>query len=124
MTTVYHVTSIFQPTTEATRAQFDDRITLIGRRIEKYIKRCLYWKVNDEDDLDNLVQDAFLRLWKLYQANPPLMDYDDKWWVMQGLRGAEYAFAKLKYQTGTSAIISLSAWNTTPAILSGLTRMV
>ena len=38
MSTVYHVDTVFQPAIEASNEQFEARMTIIGKRLERYLR--------------------------------------------------------------------------------------
>ncbi len=102
MTTVYHVTSLFQPSEEVNPDQFEARIAIIGRRLERFIRSRLWYLSADQDDFDDAFQGALIRLWKLYQQDPQIMDLDDGWWMITGLRAAQIALKALKAQRSIS----------------------
>ena len=65
LTEVYHTTTIFQPSTQASRDQFDARISIIGRRLERCIHNRLWYLCSSPDDMDDAIQGALIRLWKI-----------------------------------------------------------
>jgi len=101
LTVVYHTTSIFQPSTQANRDQFDARISIIGRRLECCIRSRLWYLCSSPDDLDDAIQGALIRLWNIYQQQPWIMDMGDGWWMKVGLRAAQNALRRLIVQRGT-----------------------
>jgi hypothetical protein len=52
---VYHTTSIFQPTTQASRDQFDARTSIIGRCLERRIRYRLWYLCSSPDDMDDAI---------------------------------------------------------------------
>jgi DNA-directed RNA polymerase specialized sigma24 family protein/transposase-like protein len=98
---VYHTTSIFQPSAQASRDQFDARISIIGRRLERCIRSRLWYLCSSPDDIDDGIQGALIRLWKVYQQQPWIMDMGDGWWMKVGLRAAQNALRGLIVQRGT-----------------------
>ncbi len=101
LTEVYHTTSLFQPSTQASRDQFDARISIIGRRLERCVRARLWYLCSNPDDLDDAIQAALIRLWNTYQKQPWLMDMGDGWWMKIGLRAAQNALRGLIVQRGT-----------------------
>jgi DNA-directed RNA polymerase specialized sigma24 family protein len=101
LTEVYHTTSIFQPSTQASHDQFDARIIIIGRRLERCIHYRLWYLCSSPDDLDDAIQAALIRLWNTYQKQPWMMDMGDGWWMKIGLRAAQNALRGLIAQCGT-----------------------
>jgi len=100
-TEVYHTTSIFQPSTQASQDQFDARISIIGRRLERCIRSRLWYLCSNPDDMDDAIQGALIRLWNVYQQQPWIMDMGDGWWMKIGLRAAQNALRGLIVQRGT-----------------------
>ncbi len=84
MTSVYHVTSLFESTTTTSYDQFEARIVIIGSRLERYIHGRLWHLSDNDDDLDDAFQGALIRLWKAYRHEPWIMDLDDRWWLNAG----------------------------------------
>lgn len=101
LTEVYHTTSLFQPSTQASRDQFDAWISIIGRRLERCIRRRLWYLCSNPDDIDDAIQSALIRLWNSYQRQPWIMDIGDGWWMKIGLRAAQKALRGLIVQRGT-----------------------
>jgi DNA-directed RNA polymerase specialized sigma24 family protein len=101
LTEVYHTTTIFQPSTQASRDQFDARISIIGRRLERCIRSRLWYLCSSPDDLDDAIQGALIRLWNTYQKQPWIIDMGDGWWMKIGLRAAQNALRGLIVQRGT-----------------------
>ena len=101
LTEVYHTTSVFQPSTQASRDQFDARISIIGRRLERCVRYRLWDLCSSPDDLDDAIQGALIRLWEVYQRQPWMMDMGDGWWMKIGLRAAQNALRGLIVQRGT-----------------------
>jgi DNA-directed RNA polymerase specialized sigma24 family protein/transposase-like protein len=97
---VYHTTSIFQPSTQASRDQFDARISIIGGRLERCIRSRLWYLCSSPDDIDDAIQGALIRLWKVYQRQPWIMDMGDGWWMKVGLRASQNALRGLIAQRG------------------------
>ncbi len=104
MSAVYHTTSLFPPSTQASRNQFDARITIIGRRLERCICYRLWYLCSNPDDLDDALQIALIRLWNIYQRQPWIMDMGDGWWIKVGLRAAQNALRGLSTQRGTKTV--------------------
>jgi DNA-directed RNA polymerase specialized sigma24 family protein/transposase-like protein len=100
LTEVYHTTTIFQPSTQANRDQFDARISIIGRHLERCIHSRLWYLCSSPDDMDDAIQNALIRLWKVYQEQPWMMDMGDGWWIKIGLRAAQNALRGLIAQRG------------------------
>jgi DNA-directed RNA polymerase specialized sigma24 family protein len=101
VTEVYHTTSIFQPSTQANRDQFDARISILGRRLGRCVRARLWYLCSSPDDLDDAIQAALIRLWHTYQKQPWIMDMGDGWWMKIGLRAAQNALRGLIVQRGT-----------------------
>lgn len=89
MSAVYHTTTIFQPATQANRDQFDARIQIIGRRLERYLRNRVWYLCLNPDDMDDAIQGALIRLWTQYQQNPWIMDMNDGWWMKVGFRAVQ-----------------------------------
>jgi DNA-directed RNA polymerase specialized sigma24 family protein len=100
LTEVYHTTSIFQPSSQASRDHFNARISIIGRRLERCIHHRLWYLCSSPDDLDDAIQGALIRLWNTYQGQPWIMDMGDGWWIKIGLRAAQNALRGLIAQRG------------------------
>lgn len=89
MTSVYHNTTLFQPTTQVSRDQFDARIQIIGSRLQRYLRGRLWYLCISPDDMDDAIQSALIRLWEAYQRQPTIMDMGDGWWMKVGFRAAQ-----------------------------------
>jgi DNA-directed RNA polymerase specialized sigma24 family protein len=100
MSAVYHTTTIFQPATQASRDQFDARISIIGLRLERRIRSRLWYLCIHPDDMDDAIQGAFIRLWNLYQQKPWMMDMGDGWWLKVGLRAAQSTLRRMISKRG------------------------
>lgn len=112
---VYHTTTIFQPSAQASRDQFDARISIIGRRLERCIRSRLWYLCSTPDDMDDAIQGALIRLWKVYQQQPWIMDMGDGWWMKVGLRAVQNALRGLIAQRGlkTAKGVQRLEFNTT-----------
>ena len=100
MSEVYHTTSIFQPTTQASREQFDARISIIGKRLEGYVRSRVYYLCVNPDDIEDAIQGALIRLWTIYQQKPWVMDFGDGWWLKVAWRAAQQTLRGLIAQRG------------------------
>ncbi|MBX3063346.1 MAG: hypothetical protein KF726_10245 [Anaerolineae bacterium] len=105
MTTVYpetnaHVSSIFEPTTVPETEKFEARVCILGRRLERYINGCHFFRSTDIADLDEAVQLALIGLWQEYQQHPWIMDLDDHFWLKYGARQAQNSICALIRQRG------------------------
>jgi transposase len=100
MTSVYHITTLFQPTTQVSRDQFDTRIQIIGMRLERYLRGRLWYLCITPDDMDDAIQGALIRLWELYQRQPSMMDMGDGWWMKIAFRAAQSTLRRMISKRG------------------------
>lgn len=56
MSAAYHTTTIFQPSAQASREQFDARISVLGKRLEEYIRSRGYYLCVHPDDIEDAIQ--------------------------------------------------------------------
>lgn len=99
MTTVYtHTESIFNPTTHVDREKFEARLSILGRRIERFIKATLWASADYHDDLDDATQAGFIRLWQVYQREPEIMEGGDMLWLTIAKFAAQTELQRLTRQ--------------------------
>lgn len=100
MSAVYHTTTIFQPSTQASREQFDARISVLGKRLEEYVRSRVYYLCVHPDDIQDAIQGALIRLWTIYQRQPWVMDLGDGWWLKVARRAAQNTLRRQIAQRG------------------------
>jgi RNA polymerase sigma factor (sigma-70 family) len=100
MSAVYHTTTIFQPTIQASREQFDARISVLGKRLEEYVRSRVYYLCVHPDDIEDAIQGALIRLWTIYQRQPWVMDLGDGWWLKVARRAAQNTLRRQIAQRG------------------------
>src|SRR5271165_6372081 len=91
MSPVYHVTTVFQPATEVSREQFEARLTIIGKHLERYLRFKLWEQADSPDDMDDAIQMSLIHLWQTYQHKPWMMDMGDGFWLKVAYNAAREA---------------------------------